>query len=109
MDGWAKTVVTGRARLGGVPVGVVAVETRSVAVETPADPADLLSEEKTCNHAGQVTHHYSNVLKSLHECLALCRCGIPIRHTKQLKRYWISTEKIFRSSCLQIGEVSLEE
>lgn len=26
--GWARTVVTGRARLGGVPVGVIAVETQ---------------------------------------------------------------------------------
>nr|XP_039264326.1 acetyl-CoA carboxylase-like isoform X1 [Styela clava] len=54
LDGWAQSVVIGRARLGGVPVGVVAVETRSVVVDIPADPADLLSEEKTCNQAGQV-------------------------------------------------------
>jgi acetyl-CoA carboxylase carboxyltransferase component len=26
-EGWAKTVVTGRAKLGGIPVGVIAVET----------------------------------------------------------------------------------
>lgn len=26
--GWARTVVTGRARLGGNPVGVIAVETQ---------------------------------------------------------------------------------
>jgi hypothetical protein len=26
--GWARTVVTGRARLGGIPVGVIAVETQ---------------------------------------------------------------------------------
>lgn len=30
LSGWAKTVVTGRARLGGIPVGVIAVETRAV-------------------------------------------------------------------------------
>ncbi|KAG0050037.1 acetyl-coenzyme-A carboxylase, partial [Linnemannia elongata] len=29
LTGWARTVVVGRARLGGVPMGVIAVETRS--------------------------------------------------------------------------------
>ncbi|XP_049317448.1 acetyl-CoA carboxylase [Bactrocera dorsalis] len=54
MPTWAKTVVTGRARLGGVPVGVIAVETRTVEVELPADPANLDSEAKTLQQAGQV-------------------------------------------------------
>ncbi|XP_016943121.3 acetyl-CoA carboxylase isoform X1 [Drosophila suzukii] len=54
MAPWAKTVVTGRARLGGVPVGVIAVETRTVEVEMPADPANLDSEAKTLQQAGQV-------------------------------------------------------
>ena len=54
LHGWAKTVVVGRARLGGIPVGVVAVETRSVAVDIPADPADLDSEEREIHRAGQV-------------------------------------------------------
>ncbi|XP_065172801.1 acetyl-CoA carboxylase-like, partial [Atheta coriaria] len=30
MQPWAQTVVTGRARLGGIPLGVIAVETRTV-------------------------------------------------------------------------------
>lgn len=30
LSGWANTVVVGRARLGGIPVGVIAVETRPV-------------------------------------------------------------------------------
>lgn len=54
MEPWAKTVVTGRARLGGVPVGVIAVETRTVEVDIPADPANLDSEAKTVAQAGQV-------------------------------------------------------
>lgn len=48
MEPWAKTVVTGRARLGGIPVGVIAVETRTVEMEMPADPANLDSEAKVC-------------------------------------------------------------
>jgi acetyl-CoA carboxylase/biotin carboxylase 1 len=34
--GWARTVVTGRARLGGIPVGVIAVETQVRAYERAA-------------------------------------------------------------------------
>lgn len=33
-------------RLGGIPVGVIAVETRTVEVVVPADPANLDSEAK---------------------------------------------------------------
>ena len=40
LGNWAKTVVTGRARLGGIPCGVIAVETRSVECIHPADPAN---------------------------------------------------------------------
>ncbi|KAF4789729.1 hypothetical protein TURU_147692 [Turdus rufiventris] len=46
MQPWAQTVVVGRARLGGIPVGVVAVETRTVELSIPADPANLDSEAK---------------------------------------------------------------
>lgn len=46
MQPWAQTVVTGRARLGGIPVGVIAVETRTVELTMPADPANLDSESK---------------------------------------------------------------
>ncbi|XP_060601349.1 acetyl-CoA carboxylase-like isoform X2 [Ruditapes philippinarum] len=51
---WAQTVVVGRARLGGVPLGVVSVETRTVEVSIPADPANFDSEAKLIQQAGQV-------------------------------------------------------
>ncbi|XP_006151548.1 acetyl-CoA carboxylase 2 isoform X2 [Tupaia chinensis] len=54
MAPWAQTVVTGRARLGGIPVGVIAVETRTMEVAVPADPANLDSEAKIIQQAGQV-------------------------------------------------------
>ena len=54
MAGWAKTVVTGRARLGGIPFAVIAVETRTVEVTLPADPANPDSEAKLVSQAGQV-------------------------------------------------------
>ncbi|KAI9723252.1 MAG: Acetyl-CoA carboxylase [Candelaria pacifica] len=54
LGGWAKTVVVGRARLGGIPIGVIGVETRSVENVTPADPANPDSMEQITNEAGGV-------------------------------------------------------
>lgn len=54
MPGWAQTVVVGRARLGGVPVGVVAVEVQTVMMNIPADPGSPDSHERTVAQAGQV-------------------------------------------------------
>lgn len=48
MRPWAQTVIAGRARLGGIPMGVIAVETRKVDLTLPADPANLDSEAKVC-------------------------------------------------------------
>lgn len=54
LGGWARTVVVGRARLGGIPMGVIGVETRSVENITPADPANPDSIEQLVNEAGGV-------------------------------------------------------
>ncbi|KAH9830870.1 Acetyl-CoA carboxylase [Teratosphaeria destructans] len=54
LGGWARTVVVGRARLGGIPVGVIGVETRSVENVSPADPANPDSIEQVTNEAGGV-------------------------------------------------------
>jgi acetyl-CoA carboxylase/biotin carboxylase 1 len=51
---WGKTVIAGRAKLGGIPFGVIAVETRSTEVVQPADPANPLSREAVSSQAGQV-------------------------------------------------------
>ncbi|KAL9085172.1 MAG: hypothetical protein Q9165_007703 [Trypethelium subeluteriae] len=54
LGGWARTVVIGRARLGGIPVGVIGVETRSVENVMPADPANPDSIEQVTSEAGGV-------------------------------------------------------
>ncbi|XP_045594879.2 acetyl-CoA carboxylase isoform X3 [Procambarus clarkii] len=54
LEPWAQTVMCGRARLGGIPVGVICVETRTVEFNLLADPANLDSEAKTVSQAGQV-------------------------------------------------------
>ncbi|EDV27057.1 uncharacterized protein TRIADDRAFT_22916, partial [Trichoplax adhaerens] len=51
---WAQTVIAGRARLGGIPVGVITAETRAVVAEIPADPANTESEAVILSQAGQV-------------------------------------------------------
>ena len=58
MSAWAQSVVAGRGRLGGIPVGVIAVETRAIDVHLPADPANPDSEAKVIAQAGQVLHHF---------------------------------------------------
>ncbi|KAL5289538.1 hypothetical protein ACFFRR_009563 [Megaselia abdita] len=72
MAAWARTVIVGRARLGGVPVGVIAVETRTVESEVPADPANLKSEERILQQAGQVwypdsSYKTSEVIKDFNQ------------------------------------------
>lgn len=54
MAGWAKTVVVGRARLGGIPMGVIVTENRTVECSAPADPGDLTSSERKISQAGGV-------------------------------------------------------
>eukprot|EP00915_Cephaloidophora_sp_WS-2016_P009778 GHVH01014072.1.p1 GENE.GHVH01014072.1~~GHVH01014072.1.p1 ORF type:complete len:2409 (+),score=321.17 GHVH01014072.1:129-7355(+) len=51
---WAKSVITGRARLGGIPIGAIAVETRSTDAVVLADPAMPESTEICLKRAGQV-------------------------------------------------------
>lgn len=54
LSGWARGVVVGRARLGGIPIGVIGVETRAVENLIPADPANPDSTEVMIQEAGQV-------------------------------------------------------
>ncbi|CCH45634.1 acetyl-CoA carboxylase, putative [Wickerhamomyces ciferrii] len=54
LSGWAKGVVVGRGRLGGIPFGVIGVETQMVENLIPADPANPASTEVLVQEAGQV-------------------------------------------------------
>jgi acetyl-CoA carboxylase/biotin carboxylase 1 len=56
LSGWGKSVVVGRGRLGGIPFGAIAVETRQVEQVVPADPADPNSREAILPQAGQVLY-----------------------------------------------------
>lgn len=54
LGGWARTVVCGRGRLGGIPIGVIAVETRTIDRVIPADPANIDSQQIVMQQPGQV-------------------------------------------------------
>lgn len=54
LAGWAKSVVVGRARLGGIPMGVVITENRTAENIKPADPADVKASEAVIQEAGCV-------------------------------------------------------
>merc|ERR1719331_446892 len=54
MGGWGKSVIAGRGKLGGINVGVIAVETRLVEQKIPADPGNPESREDIKPQAGQV-------------------------------------------------------
>ncbi|GMR60829.1 hypothetical protein PMAYCL1PPCAC_31024 [Pristionchus mayeri] len=54
MNDWAKTIIAGRARLCGIPIGVVSSELRNVCSVLPADPATPHSQAVDVHQAGQV-------------------------------------------------------
>lgn len=74
---WAKTVVTGRARLGGIPCGVIAVEVNTVMLDIPADPGMPDSSEKAIPQAGQVWFPDS-ALKTAHAMEEFDLEGLPL-------------------------------
>jgi len=54
LAGWAKSVIVGRARLGGIPMGVIITENRTAEAIKPADPADVQAAEAVIQQAGCV-------------------------------------------------------
>ncbi|KAG2305142.1 hypothetical protein Bca52824_033793 [Brassica carinata] len=77
LEGWARMVVTGRAKLGGIPVGVVAVETQTVTQIIPADPGQLDSHERVVPQAGQVWFPGS-AAKTAQALMDFNREGLPL-------------------------------
>lgn len=77
LSGWAQTVVVGRARLGGIPTGVIAVETRTIERVIPADPANPASFEQKVMEAGQVWYPNS-AYKTAQAIFDFNREGLPL-------------------------------
>lgn len=77
LAGWATSVVVGRARLGGIPMGVIAVETRTLERVVPADPANPNSVEQRILEAGQVWYPNSSY-KTAQAIFDFNREGLPL-------------------------------
>lgn len=77
LAGWATSVVVGRARLGGIPFGVIAVETRTFERIVPADPANPPSTEQRIMEAGQVWYPNS-AYKTAQAIYDFEREGLPL-------------------------------
>jgi len=77
LGGWAQTVVVGRARLGGIPMGCIAVETRTIERIVPADPANPASVEQRLMEAGQVWYPNS-AYKTAQAIFDMNREGLPL-------------------------------
>ncbi len=55
LECWAKSVIVGRGRLGGLPVGIICTETRTVDTQIPSDPAKTHGNRvEPVRQAGQV-------------------------------------------------------
>ena len=70
LAGWGKSVIVGRGRLGGIPMGAIAVETRLVEQVIPADPADANSREAILPQAGKFSFHLFYFSFALHSLTA---------------------------------------
>lgn len=55
LEAWAKSVIIGRGSIGGIPVGVICTESRSVESSVPSDPGKLDgARQAPIRQAGQV-------------------------------------------------------
>ena len=77
LGGWAKSVVTGRGMLGGIPVGVIAVPVKPNLKVVPADPADPTSKEMIEAQSPQVWYPDSSY-KTATAIRDFDRDGLPI-------------------------------
>jgi acetyl-CoA carboxylase/biotin carboxylase 1 len=77
LSDWAKSVVVGRARLGGLAVGVIAAEIRATEHVHLADPAVPTSTEEVRVNAGQVWYPAS-AFKTAESIRDIHQEGLPI-------------------------------
>lgn len=86
MEEWAKTIVAGRARIGGIPIGVVSSELRNVKNVTPADPATPNSQALEIHQAGQVWYPDS-AFKTAEVINDFNREGLPLLFIASLRGF----------------------
>ena len=77
LAGWGKSVIVGRGRLGGISMGAIAVETRTVEQIIPADPANPASSENVQPQAGNVFYPDSS-FKTAQAIRDMDKEGLPL-------------------------------
>lgn len=111
---WSVTLVI-ENRLGGIPLGVIAVETRTVELTVPADPANLDSESKVSkSHSmfmilpdfNSVSPPLTVLCFDVRFCSRLARSGFQIQPLKLHKQSVTSTVSVCPSWCLPTGGAS---
>jgi hypothetical protein len=90
-------------------MGAIAVETRTIERIVPADPANASSMEQKIMEAGQVSALFFSIDQVLMLISLVIRSGTQTQRSKLLKPFSISTEKVYLSSSLLIGEDFLED
>ena len=103
---WAKTVITGQARLGGIPVGVIAVEVDTVNNEIPVDPGDPTSAARVTPQAGKVWHPDS-AAKTAQAMEEFNRQGLPLMIFANWRGFSGGTRDLF-DGVLQAGSLIVE-
>jgi acetyl-CoA carboxylase/biotin carboxylase 1 len=103
LAGWGKSVVVGRGRLGGIPMGAIAVETRLVDKVIPADPADPNSREAVLPQAGRyrfalwcISCFYPFQPAASPPLMKQDKSSSPIHRTRRRKPFVIFPRKDFR-------------
>ncbi|CAD6194134.1 unnamed protein product [Caenorhabditis auriculariae] len=86
MSNWAKSFVTGRARIGGIPIGVLSSELLSTEYVVPADPASTASHAQTIRRAGQVWYPES-AFKTAEAINDFNREGLPLLFLASLRGF----------------------
>lgn len=85
-------------RLGGIPLGVIAVETRTVELTIPADPANLDSESKVSKFH-RLTSDLSAFFVEIFLPLRLFDCVCSVQVLQQAGQVW------FPDSAFKTGQV----
>ena len=92
---WAKSSVVGRARIGGIAVGVIANRPVGTQKTVPVDPGDLDSAIKTMSQSGSLFYPDST-LKTSQALKDIDREGLPVVFFANLRGFSGGTTDMFQ-------------
>ncbi|KAI7961375.1 hypothetical protein MJO28_001864 [Puccinia striiformis f. sp. tritici] len=92
LSGWAQTVAVGRARLGGIPMGCIAVKAGEIKKVIPPNPANPSSVEQKIMEAGLVPNSSSKTAQSIED---FNQEELPLRESMILDRLLRYKQPVF--------------